>query len=322
MLSKAFKFDKAFGLVKYAVFALLFAGSLFAEHELFAQSKQKKEELPAASTSSVDSIETERLWIVGTSWGNNSSFLGRNQAERLPFLSTDLSYISKKGFWLSGIAYQVVNTAAFVDEVDLTAGWSFYPSKRLDASVYYSKFFFSPESSLLKASTGNALSGYMGLDWTYIYSRLTSTVTFGGSTDFFLILDNSRYFGTGKLLHKMDSLTVEPRISMIAGTQTFVETHMASRPSPVFGPTGGGGGGRPGGGPGSGGGPVNESTTSTTGFAVLSYELALPITYSINNLSLELMPRYSIPVNQLEGSATTSQLFITTSLYYTFRSRK
>lgn len=306
-------------VVKCALLTLMLSCSLSAGHELFAQTNEKKKEVPA-TTISADTTEAERLWVVGTTWGNNSSFLGRNQAERLPFISTDLSYISKKGFWLSGIAYQVVNTPAFIDEVDLTAGWSFYLSKHVDASVSYSKYFFSSESALLKASTGNALNGAMGLDWTYIYSRLTSTVTFGGSTDFFLILDNSRYFGKGKLFHKADSLTFEPRFSIIAGTQTFVKSHMATRPAPEYSPVSGFG--KPGGVPGSGGGTSEESTVNTSSFAVLNYELALPITYSINHLSLELTPRYSIPVNQLEGSATPSQLFVTASLYYVFRSKK
>lgn len=264
-----------------------------------------------------DSVQAERLWILGASWGNNSSFLGRNQSERLPFYSTDLSYISKKGFWLSAIAYQVVNTTSFVDEVDLTAGWAFTLSSRLDAALYYSKFFFSPESTLLKSTTGNALSGHLGLDWNLVYSRLTTTATFGGSTDFFLILDNSRSFGTGKLLHKADSLVIEPKFSILAGTQHFVETHMTSSPAPDVSPIG-----LPGRPAGPGGGGTTQTETTTSSFSVLNYEVSLPITYSINNLSLEVVPRYAIPVNQLEGSVQEPQLFVTASLYYIFRSRK
>lgn len=306
---------------KGLLLALVLSCSLAAQQTLIAQTAQKKED-PAAITVPADSTVKERYIIIGASWGNNSSFLGRNQAERLPFISTDLSYISKSGFWLSGMAYHVMNTLNTVDEVDLTAGWAFPVSKRMDAAVYYSKFFFSPESTLLKASTGNAVSGYLGLDWTYIYSRLTSTVTFGGSTDYFLILDNSRYFGKGNILHKSDSLTVEPRFSVIAGTQTFVQTHMSRQPVPDYGPVSGPG--RPGGGPGGapGGGSTTEYSSSTTSFNILNYEVSLPVTYSFKNLSFEVVPRYSIPVNQLEGRTIPSQFFVTTSLYYTFQSKK
>lgn len=304
------------GSKEYLLLTLMLGFMLLAPQGLKAQGKEQQ---PLQQTADAPADSTrERFLILGASWGNNSSFLGRNQQERLPFLSTDLSYISKSGFWLSAVAYQVMSTASTVDEVDLTLGWSFYPSDRIDAALYYSKFFFSPETTLLKASTGNAASGYLGLDWTLLYSRLTATATFGGSTDFFLILDNSRYFSTGKLLHKSDSLSVEPRFSLIAGTQTFVQSHMgAYAPAPDYSP--GSGPGRPGGG-GPGAGPAQER--STTSFNILSYELALPVTYSINNLSLEVAPRYSIPVNQLEGSNIPSQLFVTTSLYYVFRSSK
>lgn len=283
---------------------------------LKAQSNEKQEQ----AAENTEQSARERYFIFGTAWGNNSSFLGRNQEERLPFLSTDFSYISKSGFWLSAVAYQVLNTASTIDEVDLSAGWSFYPSDRIDAALYYSKFFFSPESSLLKASTGNTANGYVGLDWNILYSRITATATFGGSTDVFLILDNSRYFSTGSLLHKSDTVSIEPRFSLIAGTQTFVENHMTRQGiSPVYSP----GTGRPGG-PGAGGkgaGTTEEQSTQTS-FNILNYELALPVTYSIGKLSLEITPRYSIPVNQLEGSEIPAQLFVTTSLYYVLSTRK
>lgn len=295
---------------------LIVCCTLIMQPKVHAQTVSKKEEAVAVATP-VDSLQKERLWIVGASWGNNSSFLGRNQAEKLPFYSTDISYISKSGFWLSAIGYHIVNTPDVFDEVDVSAGWSFALSPRLDAAVYYSKFFFSPGSTLIKSATGNAVSGYLGLDWSVLYSRFTTTSTFGASTDFFLILDNSRYFGTGKVLHRHDSITIEPRFSILAGTQHFVETHMMTAPAPDMSPVSGPG--RPGG---PGGGGTTQTETATTNFGVLNYELALPITYSINNVSLELLPRYSIPVNQLEGNVQDPQFFITASLYYIFRSRK
>lgn len=263
--------------------------------------------LAADSTTVLADSTRSRLWILGASWGNNSSFLGRYQAERLPFYAIDATYKAKSGFWLSGMGYHIPNTNNTIDELDLMAGWSFDLSRRWDASVYYSRFFFSAESPLLKAATANALSARLALDWGWVYSQLTSSLTFGGSSDFFLVLDNSRYFELPRLFHKKDYVSIEPKISLIAGTQTFVEQYTASQPVPIFSPSPGPGR------PGSGGTQTREH--ASTSFNLLTYELAVPVGYTFKKLTLEATPRYSIPVNQLEGDASEAQFFLTTSLY-------
>jgi hypothetical protein len=275
-----------------------------------------------------DSAGTEvtyNSWTIGTTYGNNYSFLGRNQANRLPFISADLTYKSKQGFWLSAMGYHILNTPSRVDEVDLMAGWDFDISDKLDASISYSRFFFSPQSELIKAATANTFSTQAGLDWNYLYSRLNFTYIFGGASDVFLILDNSRYFQLDKVLHPAGFLSIEPKISVIAGTQTFAETHIINRnnPLPVSGGGPGKGKGKPGGSglpaQGNNGSSSTTTTITTTSFNVLNYEGSVPITYTLNNVSLEVSLRYSIPVNLLEGDMSRRRFFCFTSLYYTLR---
>lgn len=282
---------------------------------LWAQ--EKPHQADSASNPAEEAVST---WTLGTSFGNNSSFLGRNQATRLPFLSADLTYKNKRGAWVSAMAYQILNTPVFIDEVDLMAGWDFQVTEKLDGSVSYSRFFFSPETPLLKAATANSVSAQAGLDWQHVYSRLNMTYIFGGASDLFLILDNSRYFQIDQVLHAKDYLSVEPKISIIAGTQTFVETHIVSRKSTAApAPVSRSGGGKPGSGAGGGGAATSTTYSSTTSFNVLNYEASVPITYTFQNLSLDVALRYSIPVNLLEGDASRPQFFCTTSLYYTIR---
>lgn len=279
--------------------------------------------LPGGSSpSQAADLKRGNTWTIGTSYGNNSSFLGRNQSIRLPFLSADLTYAHKGGWWLSTMAYQVLHSSSYIDEVDVMAGWDYQLSEKLDASVSYSRFFFSPQSELIKATTANSFSSQAGLDWRYLYSRLNFTYIFGGASDVFLILDNSRYFQLEKVLHPAGILSIEPKFSLIAGTQTFAETHLVSRrsatspvSSPIFGKPGMG---KPGASSGSGS-TGGASTATTTSFNLLNYEGSIPVTYSLGSLALEVSLRYSVPVNLLEGDASKPRFFCVTSLYYTIR---
>lgn len=285
---------------------------------LVAQSAGEQKNEPAAGAASTVAESTaadttgsssiKHLWIVGTTLGNNSSYLGRYQATRLPYYAADITYRNESGFWLSTTAYQVLGSASFIDEVDLMAGWNKNLSEKIDASVYYSRFFFSAESELLKASVANALNASAGLDWGYVYTKLSGSLLFGASTDFFLTIDNSRYWEKEKVLHEKDYVAFEPRFSVIAGTQTFVESHLINNLSPISPPVNPRG---PGGGPGTGA----EQETSTTAFNIMTYELSLPLSYTYHKTTLELAGRYTIPVNLLEGDPSTPQLFLTGSLY-------
>lgn len=295
-----------------AVFYCLSSGHLVAQ----SAGKQKIEPGPAAATTAADSTvldststsSIKHLWIVGATLGNNSSYLGRYQATRLPYYAVDLTYRNESGFWLSTTAYQVLGSGSFIDEVDLMAGWNKNLSDKIDASVYYSRFFFSAESELLKASVANALNASAGLDWGYVYTKLSGSFLFGASTDFFLTIDNSRYWEVEKVLHKKDYVSFEPRFSVIAGTQTFVESHLGRSPSPISSPAVPRG-------PGGSAGPSSKQETNTTAFNIMTYELSLPLSYTYNKTSLEFAGRYSIPVNLLKGDPSSPQLFLSGSLY-------
>lgn len=270
--------------------------------------------VPDADTTS----NKTRSFFFGLTYGNNSSYLGRYQTQILPYYSADVSYMSKTGFWLSLYAFDIRNTDTFVDEVDVMTGWNFDLSKRVDASVFYTRFFFTESTELIKASVQNTASASLGLDWGYVYSKITGHYIFGGSGDFFLVFDNSRYIEFPALFHKSDYLSLEPRLSVIAGTQTFVDTYYMSQGAPLIRP----GAGTPGRNPNSGGPPPPSTMESVqTTFDILSYELSLPVAYNTGKFSFEVAGRYSIPVNLLEGDTSVPQFFLTGGVVYFISSK-
>jgi hypothetical protein len=269
-----------------------------------------------------DAAETKaRALFAGVTYGNNSSFLGRYQTQVLPYYSADISYKTKAGLWFSCVAYGISGTATLVDEIDLLAGWNFNVSKRLDASLFYTRYFFTETTDLLKSSVQNTTSASLGLDWGLLYSKISSNYIFGGANDVFLVFDNSRYIEFPRVFNDKDYLSIEPKVSIIAGTQTFVESHMISQGTPVSVPIGGGPGG-PRGRP-SGGGSTYSTTaeSSRTSFNILSYEVSLPLAYTTGRLSFEVSGRYCKPVNLLEGDNSVPQFFFTGGILYFMTSK-
>lgn len=269
------------------------------------------------SIGSDSTTKKTRTLFFGLTYGSNSSFLGRYQTEILPYYSADISFKSKTGLFLSFLAYDINNSLTFFDEMDVMAGWNIDLSKRVDASVFYTRYFFTESTELIKASVANTASVSMGLDWSFLYSKITGHYIFGSTDDFFLVIDNSRYVEFPQIFRKDDYLALDPKISIITGTQTFVDTHYINQGTPLL---------RPGNGPprGSGGGSsTTPSTTETsqTIFNVLSYEFSLPVSYNTGRFAFEITGRYSIPVNLLEGDTSVPQFFFTGGVVYFISSK-
>jgi hypothetical protein len=238
-------------------------------------------------------------------YSNNSAFYGRTQAIAYPYASGELTYTSKFGVWASVSASNLLNTSAFVDETDLSLGWDKDLTKKIDVSASYSRFFFAPNSPLVKSSVNNFLEVAAGYDWGYVYSRLSADVLFGpDSHDGFLVLDNSRYFAL-KTLGK-GVLSTEPKASLIAGTQNFDEVSVIQQIK------------RGNNGKNKGKGNQIVITTHSTRFDVLAYDLQVPLSYTVGKVAGEVTYRYLVPVNVLPDDDSSARSFVMGTLTVTF----
>jgi hypothetical protein len=234
--------------------------------------------------------------------GNNSSFFGRTQTTAYPYATGELTYTSPTGVWASVLAYNLFDTAVFLDETDLSVGWDHDLSKKVDVSASYSHFFFPANSPLVKASVNNSLDGSVGLDWGYVYSRLNGSYLFGNGTgDFFLTLDNSRNFTFDEVLAADDYLEFVPRLSFTAGTQYFAETSVQLQLKNGKPPKK----------------PTAAAPATASRFSLLSYELRLPLTYTLGKVSGGVAYRYLVPVNLLADDDSVARSYFTASLSVT-----
>jgi hypothetical protein len=285
------------------VFYLSF--STFGKHYDFST------ELISGTEEKNDSTTSSKNYLsLGLNYGNNSTFFGRDGELKIPFSSLDLTYLSGSGFYLSGSFFHMNQTGALVDGFDATAGYLFDITSRIDGSVNYSKFFFNSSTvgTLLQNSTSNLASGHLGLDWGYLYSKVSYMQLFGTSRDFFFILSNSRYFYIDKLFGKNDYISFEPRFSVVGGSRNFILNYLTQEAEfngtpfpPVF----------------DNGSPTSPSEEAKR-FKVVNYELRLPITYTIKKFSIEAAYIFTAPLSLMEGETSKPQSLINISTYFVF----
>jgi hypothetical protein len=288
-----------------------------------------------AGTAEATDTTKHGWWVIGMEASNNSSFFGRNTATRYPYLAPSVTYVHRTGIWASVSAYQLFNTEDYIDETDLTLGYSFKVRKRLEVDLAYSHFIFGENTPLINASTTDALLAKAAYDWKYVYSALTASYIIGSGNDIFTVLENSRYVPLNPIWQGAIPVGLDPKLSITAGTQRFSETYTTTTTRKKSGSTGGGSTGngpiggildpiKPGGGnkkPDEGTTEETTTTTTTTNvsrFRVLNYELKVPLVVYYGSFEFEPSWRYSIPVNKLAGDESRAQSFYTLSVKYTF----
>lgn len=274
------------------------------------------------STAGVDTAKAKKSWwTVGAEVANNSSFFGRNTAQRFPYAAASVTYLHRTGLWASLTSYKLFDTASFVDETDISLGYSFKIRDLVETNISYSRFIFGENTPLVKAATSNIVSVKGALDWGILYTGLTTSYVFGNNQDVFTVLENSRFIPLNPLWNGKRVIGIDPKITITAGTQHFYETHTTTR-------NGSGGSRKPGKGNASGGildpGTNNSGTTTTTStetvsrFNVLNYDLELPVVIYLGSFELEPAYRYSIPVNKIEGDESEAQSFYSFNISFTF----
>ncbi|WP_162052176.1 hypothetical protein [Pontibacter pamirensis] len=276
----------------------------------------------ADTTAGVDTAKAKKdWWTIGAEVANNSSFFGRNTAQRFPYAAASVTYLHRTGLWASVTSYKLFDTESYVDETDVSLGYSFKIRALVETNISYSRFIFGENTPLVKAATSNVLSVKGALDWGILYTGLTTSYVFGDNQDVFTVLENSRFIPLNPLWNGRRVIGIDPKATITAGTQHFYETHTITR-------NGSGGGGKPGKGKAPGGildpGTNNSGTTTTTStesvsrFNVLNYDFKLPVVIYLGSYELEPAYRYSIPVNQIEGDESEAQSFYSFNISYTF----
>lgn len=254
-----------------------------------------------------DTIIRKRSISVGVNYGSDAMFFGRVGFITYPYVSTDIVYNFKSGFFVYGSALRLLGYNTTVDELDAGGGYLYHPTKRFSGTISYNRFIFNKERRIIESATSNDINWKNAYDWGALKSTVTLDYLFGKSSDFFMTITHSKYFETkGNIFDDKDYLSFNPAFSFIIGTQNFVQRysldhqeHLSAINIYRYGP---------GSSPGFNNGRLN----------MLNYSFKIPVAYNRPHYTFELSYKYSIPVN-VEGVLQNGhESFINASFFYVF----
>jgi hypothetical protein len=253
-----------------------------------------------------DTIIRKKSISVGVSYGSDALFFGRTGPITYPFVSTDVIYNTKTGFFAYGSVLRLLGYRTFVDEVDLGAGYLYRPSKNFSGSISYTRFIFNKEERIIESASAHDINFKNSYDWKFLKSTVIMDYLFGKASDFFITINHSKYFETPfGIFDNKDYLSFTPGISIILGTQNFVQKYSSDHEdqlADIIYKLG----------------PDAPPRYNNGRFNALNYSFKLPIAYNRPHYTFEASYKYSIPVNVEGALMNKRESFFNLTFYYVF----
>ena len=253
-----------------------------------------------------DTIIRKKSISVGFNFGSDAMFFGRTGPIRYPVYSADVVYNTKQGFFAYGSVLRLIGYRTSIDEIDIGGGYLYRPSKKFSGSVSYTRFIFNKEQRIIESATNNDINLKNAYNWGPFKSTVILDYLFGRTSDFFVTVSQSKYFEPNwRLFSKNDYLTFNPSISMILGTQNFVQTYALDHQTRFLIAN------------------IYKNDYSpyqynNGRFNALNYSFKLPVAYNRPHYTFEFAYKYSIPVN-VEGTLRNRrESFYNLTFYYLF----
>jgi len=256
--------------------------------------------------SDTDTLIRKQSVSLGITGGSDASFFGRTSPKRYRYYTFDAIYNAKSGFFGYGSLWKVSGSFPTIDEVDLGGGYVYHLTKSLSGTSSYTHFFINRDALIIKSLSTNDIDTKNTYDFKLFKASIAADYLFGQASDIFITPSISRYYETKfGIFDNKDYLSFSPSISMILGTQNFVEKYSADQradPDPALG--------------------FGEDTDPTAHanreFNVLNYSFRVPIAYNRPHYTFEMNTRFSIPVN-VEGQLKNHrEVFFNLTFYYLF----
>ena len=268
--------------------------------------------LPAfAQTDSTQDNDKRTTLTLGAAYSNNANYYGQKAEEKMPYVAASATLKLRSGIYFSGTGYKLLNdSGAIVSAGSAGAGIAFNLGKKWAADLGYSHTFFPDNSPFLQAANPDNVSA--SLNYAYwMTTGVNVDYAFGQQQDLFVTLSTEKLISLGSLFRGKDLITLTPSIEVVGGTQRFYETYITAKnlrdsllgillpplgndPEPA------------------------STTTTTTSFDLLSYNLKVPLAYNRAHYMIEVAYQLSILGKKAASGAGTSNSFLNFSIYYQF----
>jgi hypothetical protein len=252
-----------------------------------------------------DTIIRKQSVSVGVNYGSDALFFGRTGPVKYPFVTGDLIYNTKQGFFAYGSILKVLGYTP-IDEVDLGGGYFYKFSKDFSGAASYTRFIFNKDANVIKSASSNDVNLKNSYDWHFVKTSVIMDYLFGKSNDFFVTVTNSKYIETSwSIFDDKDYLSFNPSFNFITGTQNFVQRYSLDHRfkddiDNIY---------------------VHNDPNSARynrKFKMLNYSFKLPIAYNRPHYTFEASWRYSIPVNVEGALENRKESFFNFTFYYLF----
>jgi hypothetical protein len=252
-----------------------------------------------------DTIIRKQSVSVGVNYGSDALFFGRTSPVKYPFVTGDVIYNSKQGFFAYSSILKVLGYAP-VDEVDVGGGYFYKLSKQFSGTVSYTRFIFNKQAKVIKSASSNDINLKNSYDWKFLKTSVIADYLFGKSNDFFVTVTNSKYIeNSWSIFDDQDYLSFNPSFNFITGTQNFVQRYSVDHRFKqdidniyVY--------------------DDPNSARYNRKFKMLNYSFKVPIAYNRPHYTLEASWRYSIPVNVEGVLENHKESFFNLTFFYLF----
>lgn len=252
---------------------------------------------------------------IGAVYANNADYYGQKAEESMPYIAAAASWKSRSGIYFTALAYRLLKDSSgnVASASNLGLGYSLKLSKHLTADLGYNHTFYPAYSPFLQAS--NPDNARLSLEYDRVMdSKISADYAFGKTQDLFVTAGTGKQINLGSIGSK-DLVTFTPAVEVVAGTQHFYQTYITEKrlrdsllgllPIPILG---------------GGGSSQNQgsTTTETTRFNLISYNLKCPLAYNRSHYMIEVQYQLSVLSQQAQSGAGKANSFVSCSFYYQF----
>jgi hypothetical protein len=229
---------------------------------------------------------------LSTTYRSNAVYEGRKDSAVISYITPGISYVNKNGFNIAAsLSYAPNPGINQIDVVSIESEYEHKLNKSLQANFSASAFMYNPYSTAVKSETiGKIAAGFEYSPKDIISVTASADMAVSKQLDVITTLAVNHPFYFGDTGHDWSVL---PTVSVISGTQNYYQNYYTNR---RFNQLIRGHGNK------KGNGRVLHIITqkqvtvvSKNDFAVLDYELSLPVTLDARKVGFFFTPFYAIP---------------------------
>jgi hypothetical protein len=302
----------------------------FLSHCIFSQNSVLNDTI---TTDTIDPVY--RRFRVALNYSSANTFLGKKDSVSIPILTPTFKYTTSKDFFYQLNLVHSNTTNKVFDQLDLRAGYNHYFNDQWNATISYTRSFYSKAVDRLNAIVNNDINVYVGYDWNHVYTALSLDYTSGSkdyaytfndtiigplgkkhiiesketgsvsAKDYTITLMNSRQFYFYELFNDNDKLIVCPEIDVYYGSQNSVQQSSVVRKLVK--------------------GKKQKTTTSNdnTKYPFMAYTFNLDLRYVYKKLTINLSPYYTVPQKLATDTYVQKPFFVMYGgLFYTWKWEK